>query len=72
MEASFSKRSLINIIDNPTDKEIVRELCLAVLAQGKNSFQKRWYSRHTISENQVYCGLLARSRFFFKILYFLQ
>lgn len=41
MEASFSKRSLINIIDNPTDKEIVRELCLAVLAQGKNSFQKR-------------------------------
>lgn len=41
MEASFSKRSLINIIDNPTDKEIVRELCLAALAQGKNSFQKR-------------------------------
>lgn len=26
MEAGFSKSSLINIIDNPTDKEIVREL----------------------------------------------
>lgn len=35
MEASFSKSSLINIIDNPTDKEIVREFCLAALAQGK-------------------------------------
>lgn len=32
MEAGFSKSSLINIIDNPRDKEIVRELCLAALA----------------------------------------
>lgn len=40
MEAGFSKSSLINIIDNPTDKEIVREFCLAALAQGKKTHSK--------------------------------
>lgn len=54
MEAGFSKSSLINIIDNPTDKEIVRELCLAALAQEKktNSFQKWWYNLHTIQKTK--------------------
>lgn len=62
MEAGFSKSSLINIIDNPTDKEIVRDLCLAALAQGKRAFQKWWYNLHTIPENQVYW--IAPSGFF--------
>lgn len=36
----FSKSSLINITDSPIDKEIVRGLCLAALAQGKSAFRK--------------------------------
>lgn len=70
MEAGFSKSSLINIIDNPADKEIVRELCLAALAQGKKA--------HSRSDDTI-CTQFQKTKFtefykvgcFFKTLYFL-
>lgn len=69
MEAGFSKSSLINIIDNPTDKEIVRELCLAALAQGKKHIpevmiQSAYNSRKPSLLNSIKWG-------FFKTVYFL-
>lgn len=68
MEAGFSKSSLINIIDNPTDKEIIRGLCLATLAKGKEHIPELMIGS---AYNSRKPSLLNYTKISFKNIYFL-
>lgn len=67
MEAGFSKSSLINIIDNPIDKQIIRGLCLAALAKGKEHIPELMIGS---AYNSRKPSLLNYTKISFKNIYF--